>query len=159
LPPPPELRVRRGRPQDRVPLERIFVAAGRQAWSHILGPAALEALSPPERWLDALGRGEVRVAETAGEVVGFSIATGSEVDGFYTHPSVWGRGVGRSLMCETLQGIAAAGHPRAYLWTAEENHRPRRFYERDGWEPEGAHRKRDLRGSTFVELRYRKALR
>jgi GNAT superfamily N-acetyltransferase len=141
-------------------LQAVFVAAGREAWAHILGPDALAALSPPERWRGRLGGGAVLVAETEaeGDGVGFSVTVGTEVDAFYTDPSVWGTGVGRKLMRATLAALAAAGHAEAYLWTAERNDRPRRFYERDGWRLEGTSRERELRGSEFVELRYPRVL-
>jgi GNAT superfamily N-acetyltransferase len=102
-------------------------------------------------------------------VVGFAIvrpggdedtdeATVGELDGFYTHPSVWGQGVGRSLLGEALAFARQAGFREATLWTAEANHRPRRIYERAGWQLDGARRDRTHLGVPFVELRYRLSL-
>jgi GNAT superfamily N-acetyltransferase len=163
--------VRRARPEDVPELRRIFLAAGRAAWSELLSAAALDALSPPERWehaIDAPAPQAVFVAESDGEVVGFAVIRASEdddagaavgeVDALYTHPAVWGLGAGRALLDEALAALAAAGFREATLWTAEGNRRPRRVYEAYGWRLDGASRRRSLRDSTFVELRHRVAL-
>jgi GNAT superfamily N-acetyltransferase len=152
------VRVRPGRTDDWTVLPAVFVAAGREAWPHILGEEALAALSPPDRWRDSLTTGDVLVLEDGGEPVGFAVLQPREVDAFYTHPSVWGRGGGRLLMAAALAELGRRGFTEAFLWTAEENDRPRRFYEQDGWQLEGTARARELRGSEFVELRYRRAI-
>lgn len=43
----------------------------------------------------------------------------------------------------------------ATLWTAAENHRPRRIYEAAGWQTDGMDRRRAFGGVEFVEVRYR----
>jgi GNAT superfamily N-acetyltransferase len=93
-------------------------------------------------------------------VVGFAVACTHDrgealVRAFYTHPSVWGRGAGRALMGEVLRGLRARGFGVARLWTAEENHRPRRFYEQAGWRLDGTERHQAWQGSEFVEVGYR----
>ena len=82
----------------------IFVRAGQAAWSHILPPATLTTLSPPDRWHPRAGT-EALVAELAGTVVGFVCLRASadddatpmtgEIDALYVLPSAWGVGVGR----------------------------------------------------------------
>ena len=74
---------------------------------------------------------------------------------FYTHPSVWGQDAGRALLAELLDRLRGAGFAEARLWTAPENHRPRAFYERAGWQLDGTERHQSWRGSEFVELGYR----
>jgi GNAT superfamily N-acetyltransferase len=80
------------------------------------------------------------------------------LDALYSHPSVWGRGVGRALLEQAVDFLRSAGFSEATLWTAEENHRPRQIYERGGWRLDGARRARNYLGSDFVELRYRRTL-
>jgi GNAT superfamily N-acetyltransferase len=155
------LLVRAATPSDAEAMEQVFVLAGRAAWGHILGPEALAALAPPAHWDQAIEDAAqlVLVAERDGEVVGFVIArpaADAQVVAFYTHPLVWGHGVGRELMGKLLAELARLSAASAWLWTAEENHRPRRFYEAAGWRLDGAAQRRSYKGSPeFVELRYR----
>jgi GNAT superfamily N-acetyltransferase len=147
-------------------------AAGIAAWAHIFPAETLERFSWPERWSRAIGdrdaRSAVFVADDNGEVVGFAIVRPSgdedaddsigELDGLYAHPSVWGRGAGRELLGKAVAFLRDAGFREATLWTAEENHRPRRIYETAGWSIDGMARQRSFDGVEFAELRYRIAL-
>jgi GNAT superfamily N-acetyltransferase len=144
-------------------------AAGIAAWKHIFPAETLERFPWPERWWRSIGEPQPRsaflVAEDDGEVVGFAIVRPSggedaddsigELDGLYTHPSVWGRGAGRELLGEAASFLRDAGFREATLWTAEKNHRPRRIYETAGWSTDGTTRQRSFDGVEFVELRYR----
>jgi GNAT superfamily N-acetyltransferase len=143
--------------------------AGIAAWPHILPPEALERLGFPDRWAAALARlparSRVLVGQLGGEVVGFAILRPSgdddagdeigELDGFYVAPSAWGRGVGRALLAATIEQLRADGFRQATLWTAVDNHRPRRIYETGGWRLDGTVRHRQIFGADFDEVRYR----
>ena len=143
-------------------MRAIFRAAGQAAWPHIVDAERLAALEPPARWRNGPC---VLVAEQDGVVVGFVAARPSEdvdatpqtgeIDSFYTHPSVWGAGHGRALLSRALDYLRRSGCTEATLWTAEENHRPRRVYEAGGWQLDGVSRERGHLGRPFVELRYR----
>jgi GNAT superfamily N-acetyltransferase len=91
------------------------------------------------------GDGAVTVAESAGQIIGIAFgSTGRQVG---NHPPVrdrelyllyvlaahHGSGVGQAL----LDAVIPPGTP-AQLWTAENNPRARRFYERNGFLPDGA---------------------
>jgi GNAT superfamily N-acetyltransferase len=148
-------------------MREAFRAAGAAAWAHII--PRLEELEPPRRWRHTIEsespREAVLVAENDRGVVGFAVGRRSadrdardwvgELDGFYTHPSVWGEGVGRALLEAWKQFARDAGFRDGTLWTAEENHRPRRIYELGGWRLDGARREREHLGGEFVEVRYR----
>ena len=154
-------------PADAPALGEVYVAAARAGWRELFGDA-LDTIAPPAgRWPPPAGVSTF-VAELDGRVVGFAelhpspdAAAGSrvgELDTLYTHPAVWGRGVGRALMAAALEELAAAGFTTATLWTAEANARPRAVYARAGWRPDGATRRKTFLGVTFTELRYRIAL-
>ena len=143
--------------------------AGVAAWGHILPQAVIEELPFPERWAAAIEatdpRVQVLIVEAGSEPVGFAItrpsgdadaaaATG-ELDGFYVHPASWGLGAGRALLGAAVAGLREAGFRDATLWTAAENHRPRRIYETAGWRTDGTDRHREFDGVEFVEVRYR----
>jgi GNAT superfamily N-acetyltransferase len=164
--------IRRARRSDLGEMRRVFLVAGQAAWPHIIPPEELARNEPPSRWRGAVetsdGRTAVFVAEHEGDVVGFAIlrpsgdedavATVGELDGLYTHSSVWGQGFGRALLDEALAFAREVGFREATLWTAEANHRPRRIYERGGWRLDGGRRERVHLGASFVELRYRLSL-
>jgi GNAT superfamily N-acetyltransferase len=161
--------IRSARVSDVPAMAAIKHDAGLAAWAHILPPAVIEALRMPPRWIAAVESADDRVrmliAETEGRVLGFAFtrpsgdedaahATG-ELDGFYVDPGSWGRGVGRALLAAATEILRRAGFAEATLWTAAENHRPRRIYEDAGWQLDGTDRRRELGGVEFVEVRYR----
>jgi GNAT superfamily N-acetyltransferase len=146
--------VRSARTDDEAEILRIFAAAGRAAWAHIMSPEALDA---HDRWREMpWGLAEILVAEDGGTVVGFArIEPGTcELHLLYTHPTVWGKGAGRLLMDEALALLHEHGCTQAFLWTEERNERPRRVYERYGWTLNGDRREREVDGCDLAELRY-----
>lgn len=95
------------------------------------------------RWLD--GGTAVTVAESGEQIIGFAMAhTGRrigdhapvrdrELYSLYVLAAHHGGGAGQAL----LEAVLPAGTP-AQLWVAEQNPRARRFYERNGFTPDGA---------------------
>lgn len=95
------------------------------------------------RWLD--GGAEVTVAEVSGRLVGIAISgpgrhvgdhrpvRDRELYSLYVLAAHHGTGIGQTL----LDTVLAPGAP-AQLWVAEANPRARRFYERNGFLPDGA---------------------
>jgi GNAT superfamily N-acetyltransferase len=150
-------------------MERAKRDAGIAAWPHILEPELISQLPFPDRWSGAVmnppARTRVLVAEQGGQVIAFAITRPSadddadeligELDGFYAAPEVWGRGVGRAVLAAAVDALREDGFSHATLWTATENHRPRRIYETAGWRLDGGVRHRHLAGAEFDELRYR----
>lgn len=143
--------------------------AGIAAWRHILPLDVLQGLGMPDRWVSVVRspgpRQAAMVAQIGDEVVGFAITgpsldddadeTTGELDGLYVDPEVWGRGAGQALLSAATAELLRAGFRGATLWTASENHRPRRIYERAGWRTDGVERRRSLGGADFTEVRYR----
>ena len=154
---------------DLPAMEAAKRQAGDAAWPHIFPPAALEQLGFPERWTAAVRSAGTRthaiVGELGGEVAGFAIVRPSgdddadedvgELDGFYVAPAAWGRGLGRALLTAATNQLRADGFHEVTLWTAVDNHRPRRIYETGGWWLDGAIKHRHLFGIEFDEVRYR----
>jgi hypothetical protein len=54
-----------------------------------------------------------------------------------------------------VASLRAAQFREATLWTAAENHRPRRIYEIAGWQVDGTQRRRTFGGVEYTEVRYR----
>jgi GNAT superfamily N-acetyltransferase len=161
--------VRSALPPDLPRMMAIKHDAGLAAWQHILPPEVIETLPFLPRWSEAIASPDPRtsalVAEVDGRVLGFAITRPSgdadaspqtgELDGFYADPGAWGIGAGRALLAAATDRIKGAGFADATLWTAAENHRPRRIYEVAGWRVDGTERQRSFGGVELIEVRYR----
>ena len=151
-------------------MARVYDEAARAAWAHFLPAGPLARLrSGPERFERAIAEDAGLVAELDGEIVSFAVTRPSQDDdadpnrigelaAFYSLPSVWGTGVGRSLLDAATEALRERGFEEATLWTAEQNERPRRIYERAGWQLDGGRRTGTWLGVTIDELRHRRRL-
>ncbi|MFC7547215.1 GNAT family N-acetyltransferase [Plantactinospora sp. GCM10030261] len=81
-----------------------------------------------------------------------------ELFAIYALPEVWGTGMGRALVAETLRTMDEAGYREAVLWVLDGNRRARRFYAVGGWVADGTTRTDDDRGFPMNEVRYRHPL-
>lgn len=83
-----------------------------------------------------------------------AVPSTAELYALYVHPDHWGSGYGYGLHSAAMSELAA-DHTVATLWVLETNARGRRFYERQGWCPDGT-RKQEVHGAAVLdELRYR----
>ena len=163
--------IRIAQTSDWPQMQVIFAAAGKAAWAHILPPDFLATLTVSERWRDAIEDPSQRVliGDLDGIARGFAILRPSrdddstpstgELHAFFTHPDVWGLGVGRLLLPSSVEHLREMGFEEATLWTGEQNHRPRAIYDRAGWKLDGCSRERVVGGGPLFELRYRIDLR
>lgn len=161
--------VRGAEPGDAEAMAEVFREAGAVGWRHFLPEEELRA-EPlrPGVYTAGISAPETRVfvAEdpSSGRIAGFALwrpptdpaapCGEAELHLFYVHPDHWGDGTARLLMEAVLRSMRSEGRRRATLWTAELNHRPRAFYRREGWEPDGGRRSKTRNGITFTELRY-----
>ncbi|RSN65001.1 GNAT family N-acetyltransferase [Amycolatopsis sp. WAC 04182] len=81
--------------------------------------------------------GDTTVAVLDGEVAGFVMVVGDEVEQVYVSSDHRGSGVAGVLLSEAERLVSTGGHSRAWLAVAPGNARARRFYERCGWVDEG----------------------
>jgi ribosomal protein S18 acetylase RimI-like enzyme len=80
----------------------------------------------------------------------------------HVDPASTGRGVGRALMAEAIRVLQGNGYRAASLWVVDTNARAKDFYERHGWQHDGARNTQRLSidGKTGDEVeivRYRLA--
>src|SRR5687767_9604754 len=103
-------------------------------------PDGLTALRTLEAFHE---RTPTRVTDTtvaldeAGELMGFVMVVGDEVEQLFVGPAARGSGVAAQLLAGAEGQVAAAGHPEAWLAVVEGNARARRFYEKCGWRDTG----------------------
>lgn len=80
---------------------------------------------------------DTTVAVTDGEVAGFVMVAGDEVEQVFVDRAHRGTGLAVLLLDEAERQVAAAGHPTAWLAVVAGNARARRFYQRRGWADAG----------------------
>ena len=77
------------------------------------------------------------VAVVGGEVVGFTMVDGDEVEQVFVDPDHHGSGVAAALLSAAERQVADAGYDATWLAVVEGNARARRFYEKHGWRDAG----------------------
>lgn len=104
----------------------------------------------------------ISVAVWDGRVVGFcgcgeardkDLRGVGEIQGIYLLRAYQCRGLGRALLEDAFLRLRAAGYSSAYLWVLSTNENARRFYERNGFAPDGAE-KIVILGEPITEVRY-----
>ncbi len=126
-------------PVDAEAVARIWLEGWRDGHlGHV--PDALVALRTPKSFAQRAGErvADTTVAVVDGEVAGFTMVVGDEVEQVYVSRSHRGSGVAAELLDNARRAIGSAGHAVAWLAVATGNDRARRFYERCGWTDEGA---------------------
>jgi GNAT superfamily N-acetyltransferase len=81
-----------------------------------------------------------------------------EIYALYVDPESYGGGTGRLLMAEARRRLHDAGMNEAILWVLRGNKRAQRFYEREGWKPDGATRLEQPYGIVSNVARFRRPL-
>src|SRR5688572_7282323 len=127
----PDVTLRPAEPTDAPTVAAIW----EQGWAYgHLGNVPDELIAA--RHADSFhSRAGERVADTtvavvAGEVVGFVMFHGNEVEQFYVASGARGTGVADALMVEAERHLARVGHTIVWLAVVAGNARARRFYER-----------------------------
>jgi ribosomal protein S18 acetylase RimI-like enzyme len=75
------------------------------------------------------------------DTVGFG-----EIYALYVDPGRYEAGVGRRLMAHARRRLKESGFEAAVLWVLQGNERAASFYEREGWQPDGATREEEPYG-------------
>lgn len=81
----------------------------------------------------------------------------AEIGVLYFLPEYWGRGCAAVAMAFALNRLMELGFPAVVLNVLEENARARRFYEKQGFLPDG-HKSTMNLGRELAHVRYRKEL-
>jgi GNAT superfamily N-acetyltransferase len=162
---------------------RIQATTWEAAYAELLPPAALEQLRTPQArqaWSTAVqaGPGFHVLLATEGEwTVGFCAATPAQTPEGHTpapaageRPEIgpehwaeigallveprWGRrGHGGRLLATAAHALRQAGALYGLAWVLEADEATRRFYQRAGWEPDGAVRVLDTGAGPLREVR------
>ncbi|EYF04304.1 GNAT family N-acetyltransferase [Chondromyces apiculatus] len=168
--------LRRAIPRDASAIARAHVDSWQAAYLGLIPAAVLNRLTVPvqtanwRRILDADETGtHTWVIANDSTVLGFSSAGPcrddddnprhvGEIYTLYLIPAAWSRGLGSELLDTAQSGLARRGLSAATLWVLAGNTRARRFYELNGFVPDGARRPTKLGDAELTEMRYRRAL-
>jgi GNAT superfamily N-acetyltransferase len=90
------------------------------------------------------------VARCGGEVIGYMLLDGEDLDHLYIHPDRQGQRVG-SLLLEKAKSLSPQ---RLVLWTFQQNVRARRFYEARGFDAVGCTDGRNEEGMPDVQYEW-----
>jgi ribosomal protein S18 acetylase RimI-like enzyme len=147
--------VRPAVPADAEDIAGVHVRAWQAAYAGLLDDAILAGLSIAQRtvlWRERLPAEPPRtycVALLDGVVVGFCTTLEpsrdsdaqpgtAEILSLNVDPSAWGSGAGQDLIDEALARLGAGGWTAVWLWVLDGNARAIRFYERNGFQLDGA---------------------
>jgi len=158
--------LRAAQPADGATIAEIQLAAWRATYGHLQPAmvAELDLARTADNWARAASGTayRLRLAEYDGTPVGYAFSGPTEDDSpgigelhaVYLMPAAHGRGVGRVLVEDALDGLAAGGFGECVAWVAEQNSHARGFYDHLGFRADG--HQGNWRGLETV--RYRMAL-
>lgn len=169
--------LRRAGHRDAYAIARAHVDSWQASYLGLIPAAVLNRLSVTGQavsWRRILSTDDHRGARTwiitdGALVVGFCSAgptrdedddllTVGEIYTIYLIPPAWGRGLGAELLDAAQSDLAHRGHQAVSLWVLEGNTRARRFYELNGFAPDGGRRPVHVGEATLPEMRYRRML-
>jgi RimJ/RimL family protein N-acetyltransferase len=165
------VRVRRATLDDAAAIADVHVRTWQAAYEHVFGVERLSGVTAEQRlpmWRQILQSGEQTafvVESDDGSVVGWCSVGPSRDDdadgelwGIYVLSDAWGSGAATALMSAGVEALRESGCRAVILWVLEDNPRARRFYEREGWVPDGERKQDEFLGVAVTEVRYRRSL-
>lgn len=163
---------RRAVPDDAPAMARLITLAWQKAYRGIFSDALLDGIQAQERgeWIRTVIQTQpdfqYSVLELEGEIAGVSgvspcrdadLPEAMEIVVFYIRPDLQGRGLGADMMRRTLAELPLPGGPPAALWVLRDNAAARSFYEKMGFQADGAEKALpNLEDAVTVRYRYAK---
>jgi GNAT superfamily N-acetyltransferase len=167
------MRIRLAEPEDAIAVARVHVRSWQAAYRTLVPDEYLDQLRPEDRAqrYDFATRDPLKprtiVAVAEGLILGFATTAPSreqdlpdhgELAALYVDPDHWGHGIGLALVSAARARLFEHGFRKALLWVLAGNIRAERFYQIDGWAPDGVRRTNPAWGITVDEIRYQRPL-
>ena|SRR5437868_4202185 len=165
--------LRPAEPEDAMAVARVHVRSWQAAYRTLLPEDYLQQLRPEDRAqkydfasLDPLTPRTI-VASEDGLIQGFATTAPSreahlpdhgELCALYVDPEYWGQGLGVALVSAARARLFGLGFRNALLWVLAGNVRAERFYQMDGWLPDGRRRTDSVWDVTVDEVCYHRRL-
>lgn len=149
---------------DRNALSRIYEESWRFAYKGIIPQDYLDSI-PKGQWAASADKPNIStlVLFKDGEMIGTAsfcpsrfedMAGWGEVVSIYLLPDFMGKGYGKMLFAEAVRGLEEMGFRDIFLWVLEENTNARRFYEKQGFVPNGKYLDDNIGGKPLREIQY-----
>ena len=166
------LTVRNASATDAAAVAAVHVAAWQIAYRGLVPDGYLDAMRPEERaarytfgstdaslpqTVVAVGDRGLRGFATVGRARDEADGVG-ELLALYVEPRCWRMGIGRLLIRHAHARLRALGFEEAVLWLLVGNEPAARFYEAEGWQPDGTRRQEEIWGVNVDVIRYRRVL-
>ena len=148
-------RVRKAEFPDMALAGHIMAVSFQTAFAAFISRETLDACAREEGCIALLqglhreGKIHFLMGEDKGLLAWQDHGTEAEIAAIHSLPESWGTGLGRAMLEEALAEI---GEKPVFLWAFEENHRARRFYEKNGFRWDGERRVSEFDGAA--EVRY-----
>lgn len=174
--------IRSARPKDAAAIAAVHVRTWQHTYRGHMPDAFLDDLTPALRlpfWTRLLSTTAASwatfVVEDGGSIVGFcSVGPSREPDmpdvgnpgpsepgevySIYVLPEQQGKGVGRMLLDVACATLRECRFSDAILWVLVGNAPAIAFYERRGWQADGATKSQEIGGVAIEEVRYWRSL-
>lgn len=165
--------IRPAEPEDALAVARVHVRSWQAAYRNLMPDDYLDQLRPEDRaqkydfanadpsrpqTLVALEGGIIQGFATIAPYRGPELKDWGEVCALYVDPQHWNGGIGSALVAAARARLLEHRFSSAALWVLEGNTRAERFYQRDGWTPDGTRRIDQVWNVTVNEVRYLRAL-
>jgi GNAT superfamily N-acetyltransferase len=168
-----DMLIRLAEPADAMAVARVHVRSWQVAYRSLIPDDYLDSLRPEDRAqrYDFATRDPAKprtiIAIEDGLIRGFATTMPSrdadlpdygELAALYVDPEQWGRGSGVALISAARAQLIERDFENALLWVLVGNARAERFYQIDGWAPDGMRRTDSTRGVVLNDIRYRRKL-
>lgn len=163
-----EIVVRKADENDVAALAEILVKSFRTAFAEIISSETIDRCSNEENCRNmfaaicASGEGQFYIAKLDGRPCGElywrdgdELENSAHIVAIHSLPETWGCGIGKAMVETAMEDIRQAGKKNLYLWAFKENRRARRFYEKNGFEVDGAEKVSEFDGVMEVRYIYR----
>lgn len=142
-------------------LASIMISAWKSAFRGILSDAIIQQYTHAENCKNmfsqilASGVGTMYIAKMNTQPMGLlywlsESRNDARIEALLTIPEPWGKGVGAALMERALADVTALGYSAVHVWPFAENHRARRFYEKNGFQSTEQTRMEDALEMEYV---------
>ena len=160
-------KIRPATAEDAYGIARVHSVAWHETYTGLIAEEFLKTRTV-ERSLSRMQNGwkNMSVAEADGEIVGFcgvspardeDLPGVGEVQGLYVLRAYQKVGIGKALLADGVQRLQGQGFSEICLWVLDTNENARRFYESQGFRPDGRE-KTEILVEPITEIRMRKSV-
>ena len=153
----------------------VQVTSWQTAYKGLVADDHLQNMSIAKReqtWRQIISKGESHclVVEINKQIIGFAnmgisrdpdkiVPPTGEIYAIYLLPTHWRQGLGQQLFNEAIKWLNAQNLPESVIWVLEGNWPARRFYEKQGFRPDGVTKTKQVGGDERHVVRYARTIR